>query len=79
MPSDGDLALGRAQDGRHHPQRGGLAGAVRADEREDLALGDLEVDAAHRLELAIVLPKASYLKDWFRHLIPFASLVVRER
>ena len=33
-----------------HPQRGGLAGAVGAEEAEDLALGDVEVDAADRLD-----------------------------
>ena len=36
-----------------------LAGAVRAEQAEDLALLDLEVDAAHRLERAVRLPQAA--------------------
>jgi hypothetical protein len=42
-PSRGDRA-----------QRGGLAGAVRADQRDDLALVDLERDALQRLDVAVV-------------------------
>ena len=33
-------------------EESGLAGAVRADDREDLALGDVERDAVDRLEAA---------------------------
>ena len=39
---DPDPPLGRERDPRHELQRGGLAGAVVADDRERLALGDLE-------------------------------------
>ena len=35
-------------------QRGGLAGAVRADERDELALLDLHRDALERLDVAVV-------------------------
>src|ERR687887_250887 len=37
---------------------GRLAGAVRAEEGEALALGDLEVDAAHGFQLAVALAEA---------------------
>jgi hypothetical protein len=44
---DGELALvgGEAEDG---VEQGGLAGAVGADEAEDAAFGDVEVDAVER-------------------------------
>src|SRR5690606_39961664 len=37
---------------------GGLAGAVRADEPEDLALVDLEIDAADRFDGAVALAQS---------------------
>ncbi len=59
------VARGLAEDLRHaaaglhharqHLERAGLAGAIRADQAEDLALGDLEADAAHRFEAAVAL------------------------
>ena len=36
------------------PQRGGLAGAVRADQRYDFALLDIHIDIANRPNLAIM-------------------------
>ena len=44
-PATRGAAAGRAQQRGQHPHRGRLAGAVRAEEGVDLALGDLEVDA----------------------------------
>ena len=49
-----DLGAARVglQDGRQDADDGGLAGAVRAEQPEDGALCDLEVDAVERLDLA---------------------------
>ena len=54
----GDLrgAARGAQERGEHADRGRLAGAVRAEEGVDLALGDVEVDAAHGLYLVSELP-----------------------
>ncbi len=41
--------------------RGGLARAVRAQEREHLARADLQVDAGHRLDTGMGLPQAADL------------------
>ena len=51
-PSKRDRALGRDHpaDG---PQRGGLAGAVGAEDHDDLALVDGEVDAVQHLDRAV--------------------------
>ena len=49
-------AGGRLEQRRQHPQRGGLAGAVRAEEADDLALGDVEVDAVDGADLLVFLP-----------------------
>ena len=47
---DGRLPTRRDEEGREHPQRGRLAGAVGSEEAEDLPGSDVEVDAAHRLD-----------------------------
>jgi hypothetical protein len=44
---DGGRAGGGAQQRRQHAQGGGLAGAVGAEEADDLAGVDVQVDAAH--------------------------------
>src|ERR1051325_2422444 len=44
-------ARGRDQQRDQHLDRGRLAGAVRAEQAEELALGHLEVDPAHGLDL----------------------------
>ena len=44
-----------------HVDGGGLAGAVRAEERDDLALLELEVDPADRLDAAEGLGDAGQL------------------
>jgi hypothetical protein len=41
-----------------HPQRGGLAGAVGPEKSEDLALGDVQVDAADGLDDLLLAPLA---------------------
>ena len=45
---------GRRDEGGEHPQGGRLAGAVGAEEGDELALGDLEVEAAHGLDGLLV-------------------------
>ena len=47
---DPGVARRRADERREHAQRRRLAGAVGAEEAEDLAGADLEVDAAHGLD-----------------------------
>ena len=49
---DAQVAVGHRRDGRDHPHRRGLAGAVGAEEAERLAPAYGDVDAAHRLEVA---------------------------
>jgi hypothetical protein len=46
------LAGGRGQQPEQQPDQGGLAGAVGADQADDLAGGDVEVDAVDRQQLA---------------------------
>ena len=48
----------RPQDRAEDAHRGGLAGAVWAQQAEDGANGDLEIDALESLELAEVLLQA---------------------
>jgi hypothetical protein len=50
-------AVGLDERGQH-AQRGGLAGAVRTQEAEDLALADGQVDAAHGLDGLLLAPRA---------------------
>src|SRR5215472_13975926 len=49
---DGGLAAGRPDQRREYAQRRCLAGAVGAEESEDLAVAHAQVDALHRLDLA---------------------------
>jgi len=51
---EGDAALPRARvaEDRHHQRR--LAGAVRADERHDLAFADVDVDPPERGDVAVI-------------------------
>src|SRR4029079_16678365 len=48
LAAQDDLALARAKQPGDGPQRRGLAGAVGADEGDDLALVDVDRDAAQR-------------------------------
>ncbi len=51
---DLDLAAGGGDDPAHDADQGRLAGAVGAEQGEDLALGDVEADAFQRLMPAVV-------------------------
>ena len=55
---DGDLAAGHALEPGDHPEDRALAAARRADQDAELAVADLEVDAVHDLELAILLDQS---------------------
>ena len=52
-PVEADRALARRRQPRDRAQRRRLAGAVRADQRDDLALLDLERDALERLDVPV--------------------------
>ena len=75
VPGDGpagDLGLTgrRQQERREHPERRGLARAVRPDETEDLALGDVEVDAGHRDRPVVALDQAVGADDGGHSIVP---------
>ncbi len=48
-----DLAAARPQQAGHRPEQGRLAGAVGADDRDDLALLDMERDVAQHHQAAV--------------------------
>src|SRR5690606_6464277 len=52
---DADAAARRLEDAGHHAQRRRLAGAVGAEEAEELATRHDEVDALHGGEIAVAL------------------------
>ena len=53
-----DRAAGRLEQSGRHPQEGGLARAVVADERHGLVLADREVERRERGQVAVVLGQA---------------------
>src|SRR6185312_2111506 len=55
---EADGAGGRADKPQHHPQRGRLAGPVRAEVAEDVARLDAEVDVLDRDQVAVALAEA---------------------
>ena len=59
-------AVGRQQRAEHRDRRR-LAGAVGAEEAERLAGGDVEVDAAHRLDVAEALDQPAHLDGEVAH------------
>jgi len=54
VPGDLGRAGRRRDQGGKHPQGGRLAGAIGAEERDELARGDLQVEAAHGLDRLLV-------------------------
>ena len=56
-----------------------LACAVRTQEGEDLAAGDLEIDAPDRLEVAIGLAQAADADYWWRHRVDCMDAPERAR
>jgi len=59
LAEEGDGALGGRKVPGHQIEERGLAGAVRADEPEDLALRGVEVDAVHGMHAAEVLAQGA--------------------
>ena len=57
--TDADVALGRILEARDHPEGGGLAAAGRAEEHEELVVPRLEIEVAHRDDIA----------ETFRHMV----------
>ena len=58
-----DLSAVRAEDAHEHAEGGGLAGAVAAEETEDGALGDVEVERVDRADLAEGAREAAGAED----------------
>jgi hypothetical protein len=58
-----DRAAGRLQQSRYRPQRGGLAGAVGTEERDDLAAADGQRQVAHDRRTVIGHGQLVELKD----------------
>jgi hypothetical protein len=54
LTQDLDLASGRGEEALEHLDGRGLSRAVRSEKPETLADRDLEIDPAHRLDLAVV-------------------------
>ena len=52
-PSKDDAAGRRPQQARDRAQKRALAGAVAADQRDDVALLDREIDAAQHADMAV--------------------------
>jgi hypothetical protein len=64
LPGDVEASDGRGspvarQERRQHPQRGRFAGAVGSEEPEDFAGADVDVDAAHSLDIPEALAQAA--------------------
>ena len=59
--ADADLAAAHVLEARDHAQGGRLAAARRADQHDELAVADRDVDAVHDLELAERLADAADL------------------
>ena len=58
MPPDHRLAVRRRQEAGQHAHGRGLARAVRPEEADDFPRRHLEVEATHRLEVAVALREA---------------------
>ena len=71
--SDPAFAGARIAENRHHQRR--FAGAVGTDQRHDLALADLEVDAPERGDVAVIgLHSAHGEERRVQRIVPIASL-----
>ncbi len=60
VAGEAHLALGDAGQPDHGVERRGLAGAVGAEQGDDLAFHHLEIDAAHCLDGAVADMKVRY-------------------
>ncbi len=55
VAADHDVAVGDVLEACDHPQGRRLAAAARPDQHHELMVGDVEIDAAHRLDLVVAL------------------------
>src|SRR4029079_7656638 len=70
IASQGDLALSEAELPGDGPERGRLAGAVGADERDDLSLVDRQGHAAQRVDRPVVRVDVVQLEEGHRSRLP---------
>src|SRR5207302_1978394 len=63
LTEEQDLAAVRLDEPRDGVEDGGLAGAVRADDPEDLAFLELEADAVQGVDAAVALRDVPGLED----------------
>jgi hypothetical protein len=68
VAEDPDLPGVPAAEAFEDLNRGGLAGAVGAQEGKDLALGDLQVNASNRLEPSVGLVQPADFNRWIGRL-----------
>lgn len=66
----GDLALGDRQQPGDHAEQGGLAAAGAAEDGDELALRDVEVDAAQRLDAARAAVEGTGHRGQLDHFLP---------
>src|SRR4029453_17606307 len=66
---DDDRARGRALEARDHPERGRLAAAGRAEERDELASVGVEVEVLDRGDVAELLANVGQLQEAHRSLV----------
>jgi hypothetical protein len=74
VPEDTDATLRRTQEPAHDLEEGGLAGAVRTYEGDDLAALDPQVDVLERHALAEAPVQARDLDGLRGHLFPGVTL-----
>jgi hypothetical protein len=60
VAGDGGAAAGRPHEGAQHADRRRLAGPIGPEEAERLPRGDVEVDAADRLDVAVALHEPAH-------------------
>ena len=53
VAADHDVAVGDVLQPRDHPQRGRLSAPRWSHQHDKLVVGDIEIDAAHRLNLVV--------------------------
>ena len=71
---DDDVAAGDRLEAGDHPEDRALAAAGGADEHDELAVADLEVDAVHDLERAVLLEELPDLD--VRHRFPLQAFSI---
>ena len=77
LAADIDVARGDFLEARDHAQRGRLAAARWADQHDEFVVGDIEIDAAHRLDVVVALGHLTQCD--FGHLVDSFSPLSRPR